>query len=137
MLDPNTGRWSSEDPLLFDAGDPNLYRYVGNSPTNYTDPSGLVEYDPLAFFKARIKSAPGRVLDGVTSWAAQTVTAPVQYAAQKTTEAWDGVKGRVQGAVDQAAAAVSRVEMEAAVARMAAPLVLRQLAKDIDGVGDT
>ena len=28
------------------AGDPNLYRYVGNSPTNATDPSGLVQNEP-------------------------------------------------------------------------------------------
>jgi RHS repeat-associated protein len=40
--DPETGRWLSEDPIGF-AGDPsNLYRYVGNSPTNGTDPSGNV-----------------------------------------------------------------------------------------------
>jgi uncharacterized protein RhaS with RHS repeats len=35
------GRWSSQDPLGFDAGDSNLYRYVGNNPTNATDASGL------------------------------------------------------------------------------------------------
>jgi RHS repeat-associated protein len=39
--DPMTGRWTSQDPLGFDAGDDNLYRYVGNDPTNVTDPSGL------------------------------------------------------------------------------------------------
>jgi RHS repeat-associated protein len=39
--DPRTGRWFSQDPLEFAAGDPNLYRYVGNSPTNAVDPSGL------------------------------------------------------------------------------------------------
>jgi hypothetical protein len=126
MLDPSIGRWTSEDPLLFDAGDPNLYRYVGNNPTNFTDPSGLIEFDPLAYFKERVKSAPGRVLDNVTNWAAQKITAPVQYAAQTAKGAWDGVQTRVQGAVDQAAATVTRVEMEVAVARMAAPLVLRQ-----------
>jgi len=27
-------------PLGFKAGDPNLYRYVGNAPTDYTDPTG-------------------------------------------------------------------------------------------------
>ena len=31
----------SLDPFGFEAGDPNLYRYVGNGPTNATDPSGL------------------------------------------------------------------------------------------------
>ncbi len=35
------GRFSSEDPLGFAAGDPNWYRYVGNSPTNLIDPTGL------------------------------------------------------------------------------------------------
>ena len=29
-----------DDPLGFDAGDSNLYRYVNNAPTNHTDPSG-------------------------------------------------------------------------------------------------
>jgi len=38
--DPHTGRFLSEDPLGFSAGDPNLYRYVGNSPTDGTDPNG-------------------------------------------------------------------------------------------------
>ena len=33
-------------PLGFDAGDANLYRYVGNDPTDETDPTGLAESDP-------------------------------------------------------------------------------------------
>jgi RHS repeat-associated protein len=37
---PQLGRFQSEDPLVFGAGDPNLYRYVFNSPTNFTDPTG-------------------------------------------------------------------------------------------------
>lgn len=41
MYDPRVGRWLSPDPIEFEAGDMNLYRYVGNSPTNGTDPSGL------------------------------------------------------------------------------------------------
>ncbi|MEX2316721.1 MAG: RHS repeat-associated core domain-containing protein [Pirellulales bacterium] len=39
--DPNTGRFLSEDPSGLDGGDANFYRYVGNSPLNATDPSGL------------------------------------------------------------------------------------------------
>jgi RHS repeat-associated protein len=38
--DPATGRWTSEDPIGFQAGDSNLYRYVGNNPTNAIDPKG-------------------------------------------------------------------------------------------------
>jgi RHS repeat-associated protein len=40
--DPATARWISQDPLGFDAGDSNLYRYVRNSPTTATDPNGQV-----------------------------------------------------------------------------------------------
>ncbi|MBW1644893.1 MAG: PKD domain-containing protein [Deltaproteobacteria bacterium] len=38
--DPFLGRFLSEDPLKFDGGDLNLYRYVNNSPLNGTDPTG-------------------------------------------------------------------------------------------------
>lgn len=41
MYDPTIGRWLTEDPLGFGAGDANLYRYVGNRQTNAVDPSGL------------------------------------------------------------------------------------------------
>jgi RHS repeat-associated protein len=38
--DPRVGRFDIEDLAGFGGGDVNLYRYVGNSPTNSTDPSG-------------------------------------------------------------------------------------------------
>jgi len=37
------GRWTQTDPIGFDAGDTNLYRFVGNGPVNAVDPSGLEE----------------------------------------------------------------------------------------------
>jgi RHS repeat-associated protein len=39
--DPAVGRFVSEDPLGFAAGDVNVSRYVGNGATNATDPSGM------------------------------------------------------------------------------------------------
>ncbi len=39
--DPAVGEFIGEDPSGFAAGDTNLDRYVGNAPTNYTDPFGL------------------------------------------------------------------------------------------------
>ncbi|MGE0529181.1 MAG: RHS repeat-associated core domain-containing protein, partial [Bdellovibrionales bacterium] len=38
----DTGRWVTQDPLGFDAGDSNLYRYVMNKPTMARDPSGMI-----------------------------------------------------------------------------------------------
>jgi RHS repeat-associated protein len=47
FFDPALGRFVSQDPIGFIAGDPNLYRYVHNSPLTATDPTGetaVVEY---------------------------------------------------------------------------------------------
>jgi len=41
--DAEVGRFISEDPIAFDAGDANLYRYVGNNSGNGTDPWGLAK----------------------------------------------------------------------------------------------
>ena len=38
---PGLGRFMSEDPKLFDAGDFNLFRYCHNDPIDFTDPMGL------------------------------------------------------------------------------------------------
>jgi RHS repeat-associated protein len=46
IYDPATGRFLSADPLGFSAGDGNLYRYVANSPTNASDPSGYFWFVP-------------------------------------------------------------------------------------------
>jgi uncharacterized protein RhaS with RHS repeats len=48
MYDPSTGRWLSVDPIGFEAGDANLYRYVRNEPLLQTDPTGLFEYRPVS-----------------------------------------------------------------------------------------
>ncbi|WP_374073730.1 RHS repeat domain-containing protein [Bdellovibrio bacteriovorus] len=37
---PQTGRWTNRDPILFNGGDTNLYGYVLQDPINYIDPSG-------------------------------------------------------------------------------------------------
>jgi RHS repeat-associated protein len=44
--DPATGRFISQDPIGFEAGDANLYRYVGNGVMTKTDPSGLTPPSP-------------------------------------------------------------------------------------------
>jgi RHS repeat-associated protein len=44
--DAEVGRWISEDPLGFKAGDENLLRYVGNTPVVFVDSSGLEKTGP-------------------------------------------------------------------------------------------
>lgn len=41
--DPVSGRFIQKDPIGLAAGDTNLYRYVGNNPMNFSDPSGLYQ----------------------------------------------------------------------------------------------
>ncbi len=43
VYSPSLGRWLSNDPLGFNAGDQNWYRSIGNNPGNGNDPSGLQE----------------------------------------------------------------------------------------------
>jgi RHS repeat-associated protein len=47
--DPRAGRFISEDPLRFGAGDVNFYDYVGGNPINYRDPSGQTSI-PIIFW---------------------------------------------------------------------------------------
>jgi RHS repeat-associated protein len=39
--DPQTGQWMTQDPIGFNGGDVNLYRYVGNDVINMVDTEGL------------------------------------------------------------------------------------------------
>jgi RHS repeat-associated protein len=59
--DPRTGRWLSQDPAGFDAGDTNLYRYVHNQPTNATDSSGLDGSEMDASYSLRLQQGLAKV----------------------------------------------------------------------------
>lgn len=43
--DPQTGRWTAKDPILFAGGDTNLYRYAAGDPVNWVDPGGLYRWE--------------------------------------------------------------------------------------------
>ncbi len=53
--DPATGRWQTQDPMGFAAGDSNLYRYATNDPLVSEDPSGLQEVVPAINWKTAKK----------------------------------------------------------------------------------
>jgi len=42
--DSSAGRWINRDPISY-AGGLNVYGYVGNNPTNFVDPSGLMGFE--------------------------------------------------------------------------------------------
>ena len=51
MDDPTVGKWITEDPIGFKAGDGNLYRYVRNEPLVGIDPRGLQQTTPAHVLK--------------------------------------------------------------------------------------
>ena len=58
--DPATGRWMSTDPIGFEAGDGNLYRYVGSDPLRFLDPLGTSKICKCALtsVKTKIEAEP-------------------------------------------------------------------------------
>jgi RHS repeat-associated protein len=58
---PTVGRFLSEDPKGFTAGDANLYRYSANSPVNITDPSGESWWD---YFVSGVQTVGGVIMVG-------------------------------------------------------------------------
>ena len=94
--DSGTGRWTSEDPIPFIDGS-NNYIYVGNSPTNFTDPLGLARVTQTAVSKSYINTItnPGYLpsLDATFRlWklALFTNVNPYIHDGQRTTPAADG-----------------------------------------------
>jgi len=58
---PETGRWMQKDPIGFAGGDTSLYRYVGNDPVNFVDPSGNI---PVPLISGGIGAVFGGIAGG-------------------------------------------------------------------------
>ena len=76
------GRFAGWEPLGFEAGDENWYRFVANGPTAKTDPSGL--YEPA---NTRPGTRPKGVPDG---------TRPIEMIPEMTCELIHKVKERLK-----------------------------------------
>jgi RHS repeat-associated protein len=63
--DPKSGRWISQDPIGFSAADPNLYRYVRNTPANYRDPNGQFW---TVVIGGVVGAGIGGVSGGISAW---------------------------------------------------------------------
>ena len=52
--DPETGRWTAKDPILFAGGDTDLYGYCLNDPVNLVDSKGLFWDKIVPFFAKKM-----------------------------------------------------------------------------------
>ncbi len=69
---PSLGRFMQNDPVRFDAGDINLYRYCFNDPVNMTDPDGQVAFlIPVAIWAG--KMALGYAADKALDYAQENL----------------------------------------------------------------
>lgn len=59
--DPDVGRWTAKDPILFAGGDTDLFGYCLNDPVNWVDPWGLSAIGDIAsgIKKAIVAGAKG------------------------------------------------------------------------------
>jgi RHS repeat-associated protein len=63
--DAETGRWTGKDPIHFNGGDTNLYRYSINEPINLIDPQGLAHFAHNQLFLSlrQLNETSKRILD--------------------------------------------------------------------------
>jgi len=61
--DPDTGRWTAKDPILFAGGDTNLYGYTLGDPVNFVDIYGL-KLSSRQQFIVSVVSGVGATLGG-------------------------------------------------------------------------
>ena len=85
--DPDTGRWTAKDPILFAGGDSDLYGYCLNDPVNLVDPLGL-EYWSRVWrnFQTTNGSVPG--LLGPTGTGIVTAEHTAQVLGTTTLRTW-------------------------------------------------
>jgi RHS repeat-associated protein len=85
--DPELGRFISKDPIGFAAGDVNQFRYVGNGPTNATDPSG-------AFSNEELPQQDKEHTKAITSPEEPTRAQPVRSLPQRNAQRLNGTATR-------------------------------------------
>ena len=61
------GRFAGCEPLGFEAGDNNWYRFVANEPTGATDPNGLRASEPCCPSRKECEDAIARILKAIAS----------------------------------------------------------------------
>jgi len=85
--DANVGRFISQDPKGFDAGDANVYRYVGNSSPNAEDPTGMQTNN--GFLPMTVQSStPAQLVN-------QRILPSMDNYVRTSDSVWNEAKGRI------------------------------------------
>jgi RHS repeat-associated protein len=95
--DADVGRFVTEDPAGFDAGDVNLYRYCGNGPVINVDPSGLC----FSGFSSAVSSLASAFQGAVTTLTS-VVNTVANTASRWTTQTFAGLSAGGTGAFGSA-----------------------------------
>jgi RHS repeat-associated protein len=111
FYDTSTGRFLSEDPEDFGAGDTNLYRYAGGDPINGSDPTGRGDAQDLGRAAYNLCVQSWNLVEDVLSLAGaglgfegEAVIISEELSAERTLAAEAGTVAREEVAAEEAAA---------------------------------
>jgi RHS repeat-associated protein len=93
--DPATGRWTAQDPLLFNGGQMNLYTYASDDPINLRDPLGL-DGESAA---SAVPGTDGTTPAGASSWLGSTES----WVSSHTDAIVSGAKSLAESGIEWAA----------------------------------
>jgi RHS repeat-associated protein len=91
--DPDLGRFLSEDPIGFNGGDQNLYRYVRNRPLNAVDPLGLSEATEEGLLKLVAQAAKQAICEAGAEVASVYISAALEIPSAYVSAAVDVASG--------------------------------------------
>ena len=90
--DPEVGRWTAKDPILFAGGDTNLYGYVFGDPLNFIDINGLWSINLDAYYGLGGGITFGKDPNGqyyLTAKAGYGIGGGINVKLNDTSSAWD------------------------------------------------
>ena len=73
--DPDVGRWTAKDPILFTGGDTDLYGYCLNDPINCVDIFGLIDQGDVVNVGVTMMTITAKVGGLITAATASTISA--------------------------------------------------------------
>ena len=134
--DSTTGRWITQDPMGFDAGDSNLYRYVNNAPTRWTDPSGKEALQGLNVEQfLKLSPADQQVMLQKEKNSIAQLKTPETITSRQQTLDWYVEAAKSKGYTKVDAFFVSNHEVNAKLGKLG--LELRQIQREWGGIKGT